>query len=262
MKLARFLVSGEEKYGIVEGRHVSVINGLPWECVEPSGVSYSLDDVRLLAPVQPPDVIAIGLNYKKHADELGNKYPPAPVIFLKATSAVIGPSDNIILPAMAPNKVDNEAELTIVIGRTCHKVSEKNALDYVLGYTCGNDVSARDAQLEQDVQWARGKSFDTFCPLGPWIETDIDPDNVDISLRLNGQVMQSSNTCDMIFSCAELVSYCSQVFTLRPGTVIMTGTPSGVGVGRKPPVFMKPGDLVEIDISGIGTLANRVESDS
>ncbi len=261
MKIARFAVDGMVNYGIIEGDVVKSITGVPWEGIEYSGMEYQLGAIKLMAPVQPPDVIAIGLNYKGHADELGHKHPSAPVIFLKATSSVIGPDDDIVLPAMSPGKVDYEAELAIVIGTTCHRVGEDHALDYVLGYTCSNDVSARDAQLEQDVQWARGKSFDTFCPLGPWIETDIDPDQVGITLRLNGHVLQLSNTSDMIFSCKQIVSYCSQFATMRPGTVIMTGTPQGVGVGRTPQVFMKPGDTVEVDISGIGILRNMVVSE-
>ncbi|HEY3416766.1 MAG TPA: fumarylacetoacetate hydrolase family protein, partial [Armatimonadota bacterium] len=219
MKVARFLVNGTERYGVVEGDRVESLAGLPWETTARTGDAFPLSAVTLLAPVQPPDVIAIGLNYKAHADESGFKYPPAPVIFLKATSSVIGPEAPIILPAMAPDEVDYEAELVIVIGRTCRKVREADALDYVLGYTVGNDVSARDCQLRLDTQWARGKSFDTFCPLGPWIETELDPDAADISLTRNGQILQQSNTSDMIFSCRQLVSYCSQVATLRPGTV-------------------------------------------
>ena len=189
-------------------------------------------------------------------------YPSAPVVFIKASSSVIGPDDDIVLPAMAPNEVDYEAELVIVIGCTCRNVSEADALDYVLGYTCGNDVSARDCQMKLDRQWARGKSFDTFCPLGPWIKTDIYPDNQEMSLKLNGQVMQHTNTNDMIFGCARLVSYCSQIATLSPGTIIMTGTPSGVGFARREPVFLKAGDKVEMTIDGIGTLANGVASES
>ncbi len=258
MKLARYVSRETSRYGIIQDDKVVAITGEPWDGIEETGEQYPLAEVKLLAPVQPPDVFAIGLNYKGHADETGFEYPPAPVIFLKATSSVIGPDADIILPVMAPNEVDYEAELVIVIGQPCHRVSPEEALEYVLGYTCGNDVSARDCQLRHDSQWARGKSFDTFCPLGPWIETDMDPDNAAISLRLNGETMQQSNTNDLIFSCAELVSYCSQVATLRPGTVIMTGTPSGVGFTRQPPVFLRPGDQVEVAIDGIGTLQNTV----
>ncbi len=258
MKIARYVSRETLSYGIIQEDKVAAIKGEPWDRVEETGEQYPLVEVKLLSPVQPPDVFAIGINYKGHADETGFEYPPAPVIFLKATSSVVGPGDDIILPAMAPDEVDYEAELVIVIGQPCRKVSQEEALDYVLGYTCGNDVSARDCQLRHDSQWARGKSFDTFCPLGPWIETDMDPDNADIGLRLNGEIMQDSNTNDLIFSCAELVSYCSQVATLRPGTVIVSGTPSGVGFTRQPPVFLRPGDKVEVIIEGIGVLENTV----
>jgi 2-keto-4-pentenoate hydratase/2-oxohepta-3-ene-1,7-dioic acid hydratase in catechol pathway len=261
MKIARFNAGGTVSYGIIEGETVRATEGLPWESLKPTGQEYPLSSVKLLAPVLPPDIIAIGVNYKGHADELGHDYPPAPVIFIKASSSVTGPGESIMLPKMAPNEVDSEAELVIVIGKTCRRVGEDEALDYVLGYTCGNDVSARDAQMKQDIQWARAKSFDTFCPLGPWIETELDPDNVAIRQVLSGKVMQSSNTNDMIFPCRKLVSYCSQFATLRPGTVIMTGTPPGVGVGRNPQIFMKPGDTVCVEIEGIGTLKNPVEAE-
>jgi 2-keto-4-pentenoate hydratase/2-oxohepta-3-ene-1,7-dioic acid hydratase in catechol pathway len=261
MRIARFLADGAVSYGLIEGDRVLVVAGLPWEGLEPTGQSYALADVRLLAPVEPPDVFAIGLNYRAHADEGGVPYPSEPVIFLKATSAVIGPGDPILLPLMAPAEVDYEAELAIVIGRPCHRIPEAEALDCVLGYTCGNDVSARDCQLRLDKQWARGKSFDTFCPLGPWIETDLDPAASPVACRLNGQTMQDSNTADMIFAARYLVSYCSQVATLRPGTVIMTGTPSGVGFARKPPVFLRAGDTVEIEVGGVGVLANPVTAE-
>ncbi len=258
MKIARFLANGSTLYGIIEGDLIRALLGLPWETLEPDGREFERADVRLLAPVAPPDIIAIGLNYRAHADEFGDEYPKAPVIFLKATSALAGPDDEIILPAMAPDEVDYEAELVIVIGKPCHNVAPEDALSYVIGYTCGNDVSARDCQIRLDKQWARGKSFDTFCPLGPWIETEIDPDNCRISSTLNGQVMQDSTTSDLIFSCSELISYCSQIATLRPGTVIMTGTPSGVGFKRTPPVFLRAGDTISISIDGIGTLTNTV----
>ena len=277
MKIARFIdMECDIRYGIIEGdtiapldpqfdRYgipgsltVAAIEGEPWYGIERSGEEFALDDVKLLAPVKPPDIIAIGLNYKAHADEFGDPHPTSPVIFLKATSTRCGPEDIIILPAMAPDEVDYEAELVIVIGRECHNVSEEEALDCVLGYTCGNDVSARDCQIRLDRQWARGKSFDTFCPLGPWIETELDPDNVAVQSRLNGQIMQDGNTSDLIFPCAELVSYVSQIATLQPGTVIMTGTPSGVGYKRQPPVFLRPGDTIEVTIGGIATLRNHV----
>ncbi len=257
MRLVRFSIAGNTHFGVLEGARAEVV--VP--DMQRTGESFALADVKLLAPVEPRDIFAIGLNYRLHADESGAKYPVAPVIFLKATSSAIGPGDTILLPAMAPTEVDWEAELAIVIGCECHRVSEDDALDFVLGYTCGNDVSARDCQLKLDVQWARGKSFDTFCPLGPWIETDLDPDNADITLRLNGEVMQHSNTSDMIFNCRQLVSYCSQIATLRPGTVIMTGTPRGVGFAKKPPQYLKAGDTVEVEIAGLGTLTNPVAAE-
>ncbi|HJN18305.1 MAG TPA: fumarylacetoacetate hydrolase family protein, partial [Armatimonadota bacterium] len=164
----------------------------------------------------------------------------------------------IRIPRMAPTEVDYECELCIVIGKTAKHVSEAEALDYVLGYTCGNDVSARDCQLKLDAVWARGKSFDTFCPIGPHIETELDPDSCDITTRVSGETMQDSSTSDMIFGCAKLVSWLSEVMTLAPGTVIMTGTPEGVGFARKPAVFLKDGDTVGIEVAGIGTLTNPV----
>ncbi|HBQ64410.1 MAG TPA: hypothetical protein DD727_05730, partial [Clostridiales bacterium] len=220
-----------------------------------------LTQVNLLSPVTPPNIIAIGLNYRQHARESGMKLPERPVIFIKATTSVIGPEEAIRLPSTAPDEVDYECELAAVIGRTAKNVPVERALEYVLGYTCGNDVSARDCQMKLDVQWARAKSFDTFCPLGPWIETQLDPDNANIRTRINTTIFQESNTGDMIFPMAELVSWCSRNMTLLPGTVILSGTPQGVGFARKPPVFLKAGDVVEVEVEGIGVLRNRVESE-
>lgn len=215
---------------------------------------------RLLAPLEPPNVFAIGLNYRRHAAETGAKLPEAPLIFLKATTSVIGPDAAIELPAAAPDEVDYEAELAIVIGQRARNLPPERALEYVLGYTCANDVSARDCQKRIDRQWARGKSFDTFCPLGPWIVpvAALDPDNCRIRSRLNGEVMQESNTSDMIFDCRALISYLSQQFTLLPGTLILTGTPEGVGTARTPPVYLRDGDRIEVEIEGIGVLSNGV----
>ena len=262
MRVVRFAAGPTPRHGVIENNRVQALVRAPWDGIEYAGDSYDPGEVRLLAPVQPPDVFAIGLNYQTHADETGSKYPPAPVIFIKAGASVVGPGDDIVLPAMAPSEVDYEAELVIVIGKTCRNVSEDDALDYVFGYTCGNDVTARDCQFKHDTQWARAKSFETFCPLGPWIETDLAPDDVRICIRLNGNTMQQSTTAAMIFSCRQLVSYLSRVVTLRPGTVIMTGTPSGVGFTRTPPVFLKPGDRLEVEIKGIGVLGNRVVAEA
>jgi 2-keto-4-pentenoate hydratase/2-oxohepta-3-ene-1,7-dioic acid hydratase in catechol pathway len=218
---------------------------------------------RLLAPVEPVNLIAIGVNYRQHAVESGAAIPDHPVVFAKLTTCVIGPGEPIVLPADAPDEVDYEAELAVVIGRTARKVSEKDALDYVLGYSCANDVSARDCQMRRDKQWTRAKSFDTFGPLGPWLVIDpqLDPDNLAIRAELNGKVLQDSNTREMIFPVRALVSYLSQHFTLRPGTVILTGTPEGVGGSRNPPVFLRAGDEIAVEVEGIGRLSNPVRSD-
>jgi 2-keto-4-pentenoate hydratase/2-oxohepta-3-ene-1,7-dioic acid hydratase in catechol pathway len=259
-KIARFrMTDGVVRYGVLEGGNTFRLIGGDifgqW-FLKPDTVP--MEQVKLLAPVDPPNVIAIGLNYRKHAEESKAALPERPILFIKATTAVCGPEDNIVLPKAAPNEVDYECEIAIVIGKKAHGVSEEHALDYVLGYTCGHDVSARDCQLRLDKQWARGKSFDTFAPLGPWIETELDPDNARICTRLNGKTMQDGNTNDMIFSCRQLIAHISQSITLLPGTVIMTGTPSGVGFARVPPIFLRPGDVVEIEIEGIGVLRNSV----
>ena len=223
-----------------------------------SGEEVALNEVQLLAPVAPPNVLAIGLNYSPHAEESNEALPERPILFIKANTAVCGPGDAIVLPAIAPNEVDYECELAVMIGKEAYCVSEDEALDYVLGYTCGNDVSQRACQLQLDRQWARGKSFDTFCPLGPWIETDIDPENTRVRSRLNGETMQDGNTADLIFSVRTLVSFLSQGITLLPGTVIMSGTPAGVGHARDPQVYLRSGDVIEVEIDGIGVLQNTV----
>ena len=235
-----------------------VLEGDPFDRLRPTDRVVRV--AKRIAPVDPPNVFAIGLNYRRHAEETGAALPDAPVIFIKANTSVATPNAPILLPKAAPNEVDYEAELAIVIGRTARDVSPGEAFDCVLGFTCANDVSARDCHLRLDKQWARGKSFDTFCPLGPVLVTpdQIDPDQVGIRTVLNGKVMQDSNTGDMIFGCRELVSYLSHQFTLLPGTVICTGTPSGVGFARKPPVFLRDGDEVTIEIDGIGQLTNPV----
>ena len=216
---------------------------------------------KLLAPVQPPNILCIGLNYRKHAEETGAAIPERPVLFIKATTALTHPGDPIVLPAIAPTEVDYEVELCVVIGKPARNVSEKDAKKTILGYTVGNDVSARDEQIRLDKQWARGKSHDTFCPLGPCLlvgDKEFDPDNANLRSRLNGKVMQDSNTNDLIFNVSHLISFLSRNMTLLPGTAIMTGTPSGVGVARKPPVFLRAGDTMECEVDGIGTLRNPV----
>jgi 2-keto-4-pentenoate hydratase/2-oxohepta-3-ene-1,7-dioic acid hydratase in catechol pathway len=246
-------------YGILSGDQIEVLFEAPYDGVKHTGQFVPLSEVKLLAPVDPPNVIALGLNYRGHAVESKMDLPDHPLIFLKATTTVIGPEATILLPRLTPDEVDYEAELCLVIGKTASHVSEEEALEYVFGYTCGNDVSARDCQLRLDKQWARGKSYDTFCPLGPWIETNLDPDKAPIRARLNGQTMQDSNTSDLIFNCRQIIKFVSDCMTLLPGTVIMTGTPQGVGFVRQPPVYMHAGDSVEIEIDGIGTLRNSVQ---
>ena len=215
---------------------------------------------RLLPPVRPPNIFGIGRNYRDHAAEGERPVPDHPLIFLKATTALQAPDEPIRLPRSAPDEVDFEAELGIVIGRAARDVPPDRALDFVLGYTCANDVTARDCQERLDRQWARAKGFDTFCPLGPWLVTadSFDPADAVVESRLNGRLMQSSRTTDLVFDCPTLVSYLSHQFTLLPGTVICTGTPAGVGFARTPPVFLRPGDLVTVSIGGIGTLSSPV----
>ena len=220
---------------------------------------------RLLPPISPSTILALGLNYRRHADETKMGYPDSPVLFLKGLNSLIGPGEPILLPKAGPDEVDYEAELTIVIGKPALNVSRADALDYVLGYTCGNDVSARDWQIrKQKGQWARGKSFNTFCPLGPWIVTKdeiADPDNLKIKAVLNDRIMQESSTADMIFSVRDIISDLSRSMMMPAGTVIMTGTPEGVGFTRKPPVFLRPGDTIMISIEKIGDLINPVRNE-
>lgn len=263
MRLIRFEdARGDVRMGEpVDGGKARLLRGDLFDRFE---LSTEMAEVRrLLAPVQPPNLIAIGLNYRRHAEEGGQKIPDEPLVFAKLTTCAIAPGEPIVLPSAAPAEVDYESELAVVIGRKARKVSEAEALSYVLGYTCANDVSARDCQVRRDKQWTRAKSFDTFCPLGPCLLIDpkVNPNALSIRGRLNGKVMQESNTADMIFSVPKLVSYLSQHFTLLPGTVIVTGTPEGVGCARKPPVFLRPGDTFTVEIEGIGELTNPVQSD-
>jgi 2-keto-4-pentenoate hydratase/2-oxohepta-3-ene-1,7-dioic acid hydratase in catechol pathway len=213
-----------------------------------SAAKFDLAEVKLLAPVTPSKIVCVGRNYREHAAELGNKMPDEPLLFLKAPSAVIASGDEIELPA-ASQQVEHEGELGVVIGRLAHKITD-DPLSYVFGYTCVNDVTARDLQ-RKDVQFTRGKSFDTFCPVGPWIETEIDPNSVTVQTRLNGELKQKGNTADMAFPVAFLIRYISEIMTLYPGDLIATGTPAGVS-------RMKHGDTVEVEVNGIGTLVNRV----
>ena len=218
---------------------------------------------KLLAPVQPPTIFCIGLNYRRHAEETGAKIPAHPVVFMKAATAVQNPNDPIEIPThLASSQVDFEAELAVIIGKRCKNVSKAHALEYVFGYTCANDVSARDWQKDWGgSQWCRGKTFDTFCPLGPCItprEEIPNPQELTLRAVLDNFVMQEASTNDMIFDVATLIEFLSGSTTLLPGTVILTGTPSGVGMARDPQVFLKSGDRIHIEIEGIGKLSNPV----
>lgn len=221
------------------------------------------DIAKVLAPVEPAAIFCTGLNYRKHAIETGARIPQHPILFMKAPSAVQHPGDAIRIPtALASSQVDFECELAVVIGRTAKNVRREDALRHVAGYTCANDVSARDWQVQWGgSQWCRGKTFDTFAPLGPWLVTPDeipDPNALKIRTVLNGQTMQEDSTADMIFDVPSLIAFFSGSTTLRPGTVLLTGTPSGVGMARKPPVWLQPGDVVTIEIEKIGALTNPV----
>ena len=251
MKLVRFLKNDQPCYGLIEGEAVYAIEGSIFGEFRQAEKVAALSEVSLLAPCEPTKILAVGLNYRVHAAELGHDVPSEPLIFSKPPSSVIGPLEPIVYPVLSQH-VDYEGELTVVIGQRARNLSPEKARDFVLGYTCGNDVTARDLQ-QRDDQWTRAKGFDTFCPLGPCIVTGLDPAHLAISARVNGEVRQSATTADMVFNVAELIAYVSQVMTLEPGDVILTGTPAGVG-----PV--EPGDVVEVEIEGIGTLRNPVVS--
>ena len=222
-----------------------------------------IEVAELLAPIEPRTIYGIGLNYRKHAEETGAKIPDHPVVFLKSPTSVQDPGSPIILPRqLRSDEVDFEAELGVIIGYKCKNVSAADALNYVLGYTIANDVSARDWQKTWGgSQWCRGKTFDTFCPLGPSLvmrDSIKNPNNLAITTRVNGVTMQQSNTSDMIFNISQIIEFLSGSTTLEPDTLIITGTPEGVGMGRKPPVYLKAGDVVEVEIEGIGILRNPV----
>jgi len=257
MRLCRFLhtSSTEPRYGVLDGETIYPVSAD--EYFDPrkkalSQAAVALRQVRLVAPVTPSKIVCVGRNYREHAAELGNKMPEEPLLFLKAPSAVIGTDEVIQLPPQSA-QVEHEGELGVVIGRTAYQIrSDENPLDFVLGYTCVNDVTARDLQ-RKDVQFTRGKSFDTFCPVGPVIDTDIDPLNVSVITRLNGEVKQLGSTSDMAFPVPFLIKYIADIMTLYPGDLIATGTPAGVS-------RMQPGDVVEVEVGGIGVLRNQIQS--
>ena len=249
MKYVRLMTNEKEiRYGVLEGEQVRLLDRSFLDSnSKPTNACIPLDTVTLLAPVEPSKVICVGLNYALHIQEMNHSLPEDPVIFLKAPTCIIGPEAEIIYPKIS-QQVDYEAELAVVIGDTIKDVTEEEAAQAIFGYTCANDVTARDLQ-KKDGQWTRGKSFDTFCPIGPWVVTDLDPSRLEIQLLLNGEVKQSSNTRFFITSVPKLVSYISQVMTLKPGDIVLTGTPEGVGP-------MQSGDEVVVRIQAIGELHN------
>jgi 2-keto-4-pentenoate hydratase/2-oxohepta-3-ene-1,7-dioic acid hydratase in catechol pathway len=249
MQIVRFRADDKTRYGALEGNHIIEYTGTPYSSFKRARKKYPLRQSVLLAPVVPSKVVAVGLNYRDHAEELNLPIPSEPIIFLKPLSAICGPGDPIVFPAEA-DRVYYEAELAIVIKKRCHHASTERAREHVLGYTCLNDVTARDL-LARDGQWTRAKGFDSFCPVGPCIVTDIDPNGVDIESYLNGERRQSSNTKHCIFAVEDVIARVSAVMTLLPGDVIATGTPGGIGP-------MQPGDKVEVRIEGIGSLKNPV----
>jgi 2-keto-4-pentenoate hydratase/2-oxohepta-3-ene-1,7-dioic acid hydratase in catechol pathway len=252
MKIVRFFADEDVRYGMVE--EDMIVDMGDNESLEDDfeRIRYPLSEVMLLAPSTPSKVVAVGLNYLDHSEEVGMEMPEFPMLFIKPSTSIIGPDEEIVLPEIS-TRVDYEGELAIVIGREAKKVSVGDAKDYIFGYTCLNDVTARDLQIT-DVQFTRAKSFDTFCPIGPWVETELDPTSLVIETALNGKVVQSSNTEMMNWDVFELVSFISNVMTLLPRDMIATGTPPGIGPIRS-------GDVVEVTIEGIGTLKNRAVSD-
>lgn len=248
MKILRFEFQQHIKYGLLQGDKIQSLGGDPFGTLHPER-SLNLAEVKLLPPCNPTKIIGIGLNYQEHIKEMGLPISEEPLLFLKPPSALNGPGQAIVLPK-AVGAIEYEGELAVVIGKTARFLKEGEALQAILGYTCCNDVTARELQ-RRDTQFSRAKAFDTFACLGPWIETELDPSRLKLETRVNGVVKQSANTSQMRFSVARLVSFVSEIMTLFPGDVITTGTPSGVGP-------LKPGDLVEVAIEGIGTLTNPV----
>lgn len=250
----RIEVEGAPQYGALREERVEALSAAPWAGGQPTGASYALGAVRLLAPCQPGKIICLGRNYREHARELGNPLPQDPLIFLKPPSAVIAPAEPIIYPALS-QRVDYEGELAMVIGRRCHRLDlQENPLDSVFGYTCLNDVTARDLQ-ETDGHFARGKGFDSFCPLGPVVATEIDPANLIVETYVNGERRQRGATREMIFSLDAIIRFIARVMTLEPGDVIATGTPAGVGP-------LRVGDEVEVVVAGVGRLRNPVVAEN
>ncbi|HEV8605850.1 MAG TPA: fumarylacetoacetate hydrolase family protein [Tepidisphaeraceae bacterium] len=266
MRIARFMSGGKVQTGkMVDDRSALQIEGDLFGSYRVTDQKLPIE--KLLAPIVPTDILCIGLNYREHAKESNSEVPKNPMLFIKASNTLNNPGDAIPVPRLS-KEIDYECELAVIIGKTAKNVSRERALDHVFGYTCANDVSARDWQREKSLgggQFARGKSFDGFCPLGPWIVTRDEigyPNNLRIKTILNGQVMQDHTTGDMIFDVPALIESLSSTMTLRPGAVILTGTPQGVGFARKPPVWMKEADQVVVEIEKIGRLENAVGTGS
>ena len=252
MKIVRFRTGNDIAYGLAERAGVTVYQGSPFVAWEATETLVPWEAVQLLSPVIPSKVVCVGRNYAEHAAELGNEIPDEPIIFLKPATSVIGPDAGVVYPRQTKN-LHHEAELAVVIGRIARNVQAEDVGLYIFGYTAANDITARDLQ-KKDVQFTRAKGFDTFCPLGPMIETELDPlERLAIVCRVNGEVRQADFTSEMVFGVAELLEFISSVMTLLPGDVILTGTPAGVGP-------MLPGDVVDVEIDGVGVLTNRIVS--
>ena len=249
MRLVRFRFGERIATGAVEDDQVRVLRGTFFEDPVPTGQAVPLDDVRLLAPVLPSKVVAVGRNYADHAAEMGTDVPEEPLVFLKPSTSVVGPGDPIMFPSIS-KRMEYEGELACVVGRLVRRATSDEAARAILGYTCANDVTLRDLQAT-DGQWTRAKGFDTSCPLGPWVETEADPSDLALETRVNGEVRQSARTSQLAFDPAQLVAFISSFMTLLPGDVVLTGTPAGVG-------RLEVGDRVEVALDGIGTLANSV----
>jgi 2-keto-4-pentenoate hydratase/2-oxohepta-3-ene-1,7-dioic acid hydratase in catechol pathway len=253
MRLARIAYPEGVAFVSIEdtpsGAIAKEIKGHPYGDLEFSGRSWSMRDIRLVAPILPSKVVAVGRNYADHAAEFGNAVPDEPIIFIKPSTSVIGPHDPILVPP-STSRLDFEGELAVVIGRLARDIRAENAASVILGYTVANDVTARDLQ-RKDVQFTRGKGFNSFCPIGPWIETVLDPSNLEIRTELDGEVMQDANTTDMVHTVGSIIEFVSAIMDLLPGDVILTGTPAGVGP-------MVAGQTVAVNVEGIGTLSNPV----
>ena len=249
MRIVRFLASDKVRFGVLDGDEVAELTQFPGIAPEPTGNTFALQDVKLLAPVEPTKIVCVGLNFADHADEVGQVVQSEPLMFFKPSSSIIGPGDTIVLPHQS-NQVELEVELAMVISQTAKNVSVEDAGNYLLGYTVANDITARDLQFS-DLQWARSKGFDTFCPLGPWIETEFTPTENYLESRINGELAQLESIRNMIFDPLFLLSYVSQNVTLNPQDIILSGSPAGISK-------IKSGDAVECEISGIGVLRNPV----